>query len=356
MKILRIRAENFRNITFAEVELGGMRHFLLGPNGQGKTNLLEAAGLLNAVRSFRTRDVSLLVKHGARTARVWFDIGHDSEGRVTVEFQLGANTKSVLVNGAPVNRLEDFMGRFPTAVFCSDDIALLRGSPSDRRRWLDQNLASTSREYFVALRRYHGALEARNRLLKDAETRESHYTPFERVMADAAVPLVAARTGACAALASGLVAACAAIGQSEESPALEYRPSSGACADAESWMARWARDRADDQRLRATRCGPHRDDFLFKLFGRAAIDVASEGQQRALVLGLSLAELARRRACSPTAPVVLADDIVGELDPARRAAFKRALGDDLQVLATGTTAPEFSDPWRIHAVYAGEYR
>jgi DNA replication and repair protein RecF len=260
----------------------------------------------------------------------------------------------VRVNGDVVARLEDYMGRFPTAVFCSDDITLLRGAPSDRRRWLDQALASTSRDYFTALRRYHGALEARNRLLKDAETREAHYVPFERVMADAAAPLFHARTAALATLGDGLVAACSAIGQSAEDPALDYR-ASGAYPDSESWLARWARDRADDLRLRATRCGPHRDDFSFKLFGRAAADVASEGQQRGLVLGLSLAELARRRQAVPIAPIVLADDIVGELDPIRRAAFKRALGDDLQVIATGTVPPDAAALWRIHPVSAGVY-
>ena len=354
MKLLRMRVADFRNITFAEVNFGGPRHFLLGSNGQGKTNLLEAVAMLNALRSFRTRDAKNLVRHGAKAARLWFEVEREGEGIVTVELSLGADTKSVLVNGEPVKRFEDFVGKYPASVFCSDDIVLLRGSPADRRRWLDMSLAATDAGYFTALRRYHGALAERNRLLKDAETRPTLLLPFEKVMAPAAVALVAARTAALAELHAGLAAACAAIGQAAESPALDYRPSS-ALIDEAAWLELWARDRHDDIRMRATRRGPQRDDFIFRLFGRPAAAVASEGQQRGLVLGLSLAELARRRRVTGLAPVVLADDILGELDPERKAGFRRALGDDLQVIATGTTPPADADAWRIHAVNSGGY-
>ena len=129
MRLLRLRAADFRNIGFAEVDLAGPRHFLLGANGQGKTNLLEAVGMLNALRSFRTRDVRTLLRHGAKSARLRFEVEHERDGVTTVEMEFGAETKSVLVDGEPVRRFEDFVGRFPAAVFCSDDIALLRGSP-----------------------------------------------------------------------------------------------------------------------------------------------------------------------------------------------------------------------------------
>ena len=349
-----MRAADFRNITFAEVAFDGPRHFLLGSNGQGKTNLLEAVALLNALRSFRTRDTRLLVRHGAKAARLWFEVEREHEGVVTIELTLGADTKSVLVNGDPVKRFEDFVGRFPSAVFCSDDIVLLRGTPADRRRWLDMALAASDSGYFVALRRYHGALAERNRLLKDAEARPSLLLPFEKVMAPAAVALVAARTAALAELHAGLASACAAIGQAAESPGIEYKLSAPP-ADETAWLELWARDRPDDIRMRATRRGPHRDDFLFRLFGRPAVAVASEGQQRGLVLGLSLAELARRRRVTGLAPVVLADDILGELDPSRKAGFRSALGDDLQVLATGTVPPDDPASWRVHRVESGGY-
>lgn len=354
MRLLRMRAADFRNIAFAEVVFGGPRHFLFGSNGQGKTNLLEAVALLNALRSFRTRDTRLLVRHGAAAARLWFEVARDDGVVSAVELAVGADTKSVMVDGEPVRRFEDFVGRFPAAVFCSDDIVLLRGSPADRRRWLDMTLAASDPGYFTALRRYHGALAERNRLLKDAETRASLLTPFEKVMAPAAAALVAARSAALAELSGGLSAACAAIGQAAEAPGLDYRASASPASEAD-WLAMWERDRGDDARLRATRRGPHRDDFLFRLFGRPASAVASEGQQRGLVLGLSLAELARRRRVTGLAPVVLADDILGELDPERKAGFRRALGEELQVIATGTVPPEDSGAWRVHRVAGGAY-
>lgn len=354
MRLLRVRAADFRNIVFADVDLSADRTFLLGANGQGKTNLLEAVGLLNALRSFRARDSRLLARHGAKAFWLRFHVTHEHDGENVVDVAFGGENKTVSVNEEPVRRLEDFIGRFPVATFCSDDIVLLRGSPADRRRWLDMSLASSDSGYIAALRRYHGALAGRNRLLKDAETRASLLVPFEKVMAPAAVTLFAARDAALKELAANLARSCAAIGQSGEEPGLDFRPSA-APADEAGWLALWDRDRNDDARLRATRRGPHRDDFLFRLFGRPAAAVASEGQQRGLVLGLSLAELARRRRVTGLAPVVLADDIVGELDPDRRAGFRRAIGSGLQVIATGTVAPEDAENWRLVNVSGGRY-
>src|SRR6478736_10080696 len=116
MRLLRMRAADFRNITFAEVNFAGPRHFLLGPNGQGKTNLLEAVAMINALRSFRTRDAKFLVRHGAKAARLWFEVEREDGEISTVELALGADTKSVLVDGEPVKRFEDFVGKFPAAV------------------------------------------------------------------------------------------------------------------------------------------------------------------------------------------------------------------------------------------------
>ena len=138
-------------------------------------------------------------------------------------------------------------------------------------------------------------------------------------------------------------------------PPSVYEASANAPDDA-AWRELFRRSRAQDKLLRATQKGPHRDDFRFRIFSRAAEDFASEGQQRGMTLSLGLAQLALFRDRLGVAPVVLADDVLGELDEARRAGFWAAVGSGLQVFATGTRPPDDAGAWRIFTVEAGTYR
>ncbi len=110
-----------------------------------------------------------------------------------------------------------------------------------------------------------------------------------------------------------------------------------------------------DKILGSTQKGIHRDDYSFKIFGKNAADFASEGQQRGIALALSLAQLSLFRKKSKIAPIVLADDVLNELDPKRRENFWREIGDDFQILATGTTLPKDAKNWQIYAVKNGTY-
>lgn len=358
MRISRLRASDFRNIGFADLDFGGAKRiFLVGKNGQGKTNLLETASLLTALRSFRTRDSRLLVRGGKKEARVFIALEHEREGRTELTFTLGANgTKNAeLGAGTPVRRLSDFVGRFPAVVFSSDDIALLRGSPSGRRRWMDLTFSTIDPEYFLRLQNYHRALESRNRLLKEARSTDSQLEAFEKILAENGCRLVEIRSRemrGVAGLFSEFVGRIVRSG--DEDSSLAYEPSVSA-AEPAAWAETFRRSRAQDRLLRATQKGPHRDDFRFRIRGRAAEDFASEGQQRGMTLALGLAQLALFRERLGVAPVVLADDVLGELDAERRAGFWSAVGEELQVVATGTQPPEDSGAWSVFAVEAGRY-
>jgi DNA replication and repair protein RecF len=354
MRLRQIRLSNFRNVRFAAVPLDYERVFLLGANGQGKTNLLEAAGLLPALRSFRTQDTSLLIRHSADAAQAGFSLHHESEGDVEIAVTLESKKKTVLVDGSPVRRFPEFIGRFPAVPFCAADIALLRGAPAVRRRWLDMLLSGTDPAYLSALRDYHGALAGRNLLLRQPVPDAAQLLAFEKTMAPCAEVLIAARRGALEDLAAELGIRCDEIGLPGGAAGLAYAPNAAPGSIA-GWLELFVRQRPADLLLRTTQRGPHRDDFSFSLSGHSAEDVASEGQQRALVLGLELAALTRLRRLRPVAPVVLADDILGELDPACKAGFWRALGGVCQVIATGTVPPEDASAWEIVRVEAGEY-
>lgn len=358
MRIARLRAADFRNIEFADLDFGADRRiFLAGRNGQGKTNLLEAASLLTALRSFRTRDSRLLVRRGQKNARLFFLLDHEREGETELTLTLSANgTKTVETGaGTQIRRLSEFVGRFPAVVFSSDDIALLRGSPAGRRRWLDITLSAVSADYFRLLQRYHRALDARNRLLKLSVSDEGQFEAFEKILAESGAKITEARSRETARISALFAESAAKIAQVEESPELNYAASFDGGTDVGAWRDFFRRSRAQDRLLRATQKGPHRDDFRLRIFGVPAEDFASEGQQRGMTLSLGLAQIALFRERLGVAPVVLADDVLGELDSVRKAGFWNAVGDDLQVVATGTRPPDDSRSWRVFKTESGRY-
>lgn len=356
MRLNRLRVSQFRNVEFADLSFAGMRIFLFGENAQGKTNLLESVSLLTALRSFRTRDLKQLIRHGEKTAQAAFELEHEIEGATRVLFAVDASgAKRVEIGeGAPVKRMGEFVGRFPAVVFSSEDVAILRGAPSVRRRWFDVTFSAVSSEYLTQLQRFYRALESRNKLLKNEPAAAGQMLAFEKIMAESGEFLVRTREREMQGLAEKFAEMARRILGSSAAPELLYAPSVRADG-VQAWEAFFERSRRTDFIFHATQKGPHRDDFHFRLNGKNAADFASEGQQRGLSLALGLAQLALFRERTKIAPIVLADDVLSELDPIRRENFWREVGEELQVIATGTQLPPNPEQWIIFNVVNGTY-
>jgi len=354
MRITAIGLQHFRNIAGARLEFSGRLQFLVGPNGQGKTNLLEAAGFVTALRSFRTTDHGSLIQSGQREAALACDIDHDHEGeaQLKVSFQPGA--KLAWLDGQRVTRLGDVIGKFPTVVFSSQDQQLVRGSPAGRRRWLDMTLSAANAHYLRHLQAYHRALAGRNALLKrNAVTAE--FEAFENVLAEHGFELVSARREALSELAKVLTERYSVIADQAYPVGFAYAPQV-ALESAEQMRERLADTRARDLILKSTGTGPHRDDFEFTLRDKTAKEFASEGQQRTLVLSLRLAQAEWFRERTQVEPVLLADDVLGELDADRRERFWSAVPETNQVIATGTNHPGAGlGDWQVFRVSEGEF-
>jgi DNA replication and repair protein RecF len=350
MRLTRIRAADFRNLTFADVALDATRVFLIGENGQGKTNLLEAAALVSSFRSFRTTDISPLIKSGSTEARLRIDVRLSPSEHAEVEIRLAKGSRKALLNGTPVTSVAQHLGQFPTIVFCSDDLRIVRGSPSNRRRWLDAAIGGTDPRYLSAVRDYTRALEGRNALLKAELRSDEELRAFEKAMLAPARLLAEIRAQVLPELAETLRQACARAGFPDKGADLIYQPDTPADRLEETW----GRLRNADLAAGTTLKGPQRDDFNMMFGGQDAADYASEGQQRLLVLALCLARLQRDTQRAPTPPVILADDVLGELDDIRRRAFWAEVGDSHQVIATGTTPPP-SGEWLTYRVSGGGY-
>jgi DNA replication and repair protein RecF len=361
MRFASATLQNFRNLPLAQVVLKGRRTFLCGANGQGKTNFLEALGYVTALRSFRGAEPRALVALGQTQAGLGFVVEHERFGESRVTMTFGADGRTVEWERGKVARLADFIGQFPTVVFSSQDNQLLRGSPSLRRRWLDLTLAAMDGAYLAALQGYTRAVAERNMLLKQGGRDLATLAAFEHEAAAHATRLVAARIAGVAALSDLFREAharlvpegSAAAGGAPEQAALIYAPDTAA-ATRDEFAALLEKARPRDTSLKSTERGPHRDDLEFVLGGRPAKNFASEGQQRCLVIALRLAQAAYFRARSGIEPVLLCDDVLGELDPVRRRRFWAALQGEPQVIATGTSLPD-DDPqaWQVIEVVAG---
>ncbi|MFH1497816.1 MAG: DNA replication and repair protein RecF [Verrucomicrobiota bacterium] len=355
MRLRRITLQTFRNIPLAELTLEGRQQFFVGQNGQGKTNLLEAVGFVSALRSFRTGDTKVLIQEGKTDAAIAADFEHEKLGPTNLVIRLRPGGKEVLCDGERVDRLGDYIGRFPTVVFSSQDQQLVRGAPGLRRRWLDLTLAAVDPAYMRDLQAYHRALAGRNQLLKNPSPSTAELTAFEHPLAAAAAGLAARREDGLAALGAHVAAAYERIADGAEPAGLRAAPDV-TVADAAGWRGLFERNRQRDRQFRTTLAGPHRDDITLTIGGRAAKDYGSEGQQRSLVLALRLAQMTFFRERTGVEPILLADDVLGELDKDRRRRFWASLGESRQVIATGTALPdaELGD-WQVFNVNDGAF-
>lgn len=347
MRFTHLSLENFRSYPQLQLPVHADALFLLGNNGTGKTNILEALGLVTALRSFRTQEVRSLIHWGKREARLLFMLQHTQFGETSLEISLKPGGKEVLWDAEPVRRLGDFAGRFPTVVMSSQDIQLLRGSPQLRRRFLDIVLSSADSTYLAALRNYHKALLARNQLLKRGAA-AAERAAFDRQLIPAAVQLIRIRAAGVEALSRYLNTSYAKIADGAEAPAMLYEPDTD-CNEETSFARMLAENAERDSILKTTSRGPHRDDLRLGLFCRQAREYGSEGQQRALVLALRFAQLDYLREQCGEEPVLLADDILNELDSPRRERFWRGVSAGTQVIATGTRPPAvaLSREWQL---------
>ncbi len=353
MRFGNIRLQDFRNIGFAELDLDSPRTFLLGPNGQGKSNLLEALGLVTALRSFRTQDLSALPRKGAVEYTAVYTIADERQSVVELEVRGGNGGRTVRLDGEAVNRLADYIGRFPVVPLSSGDLQLLRGSPTERRRFLDLTLSAADRGYYEALRRYHRGVAERNRLLKRGGT-IAELAAFETEMAPAAARIAKRRKESLSELGARVKQTYEALADREEGPELSFKPDVTE-PDEEAFRLLWERSRERDGILGSTRHGPHRDDFELRLSVGGAREYGSDGQQRALCVALRLAQARYFQSALGQAPVLLADDVLGELDPRRRAGFWKACPADWQIVASGTARPEGEVDWAVWKVKEGAF-
>ena len=277
-------------------------------------------------------------------------------GKGEVHLKFTSKGKELCLNQTKVSRFSDFMGMFPTVVLCAEDMQFLRGAPSLRRRFLDLTLAAMDSGYFDCLRKYHRTLMQRNVLLRERSICRKTLEAYDVILAALAHSLYCMRREAIGVISGFLRDSYNAISLEKEVPDLLYKPDSE-IDSAEAFLELLQSNFQRDSLLKSTQRGPHRDDFEFRINEKLARLYASEGQQRTLVVALRLAQIAYFKQQSGLKPILLADDVLGQLDPKRGEAFWEALDPGLQVIATGTSLDSVlkDRDWQVFNVCSGQF-
>lgn len=345
-RLASIDIRDYRNLAQVALDLPESGLALIGDNGQGKTNFLEAIYYFQLLRSARgTRDADA-VRFGAEAFHLRGEVRGPVEAVVSIGFERATKKKRVRIDGVPTQRLSDALGMLPAVMVSPADSVLAGGEPSARRRYLDVLLALTSRSYLSALQAYRTSLQHRNAAIRDiargGRANEESVAVWEAPLAEHGGTLVEERRAWVAEHAKRYRELCKAIG--EQSPTtLAYQGSTAEATDPSvSLRELLAARRASDIRRAATHTGPHRDTLSLTLDGRELRNVGSAGQQRTAAVALRLLEAETYQRRSGSAPVFLMDDPFAELD-ARRGA---AIVEVLRLAAIGQTflaVPKASD-------------
>ncbi len=337
-RIVRLGVQNFRNIALADLRFGPNFNVVYGDNGQGKTNLLEAAYVACTSKSFRANKLSeVLSRPLVGPMRVHMTskcMGVETQKQVELE----STTRRVLMDGQTPESMFVYAARTPVVVFHPQELNLSMGPSQLRRKLLDRVALYTEPSSTRVSAEYKRAMKARQTLLGTHGVHDSTLAAFEQIAATRAVAMQETRRHVTGHLSNHAARAFTELGAVNQKFTASYRCSGEERAD--KIQAELKLSREDDRRRGFAAVGPHRDEVVLKLDGRALRGQASQGQHRLAVLALKIAEMHAIHEATGALPLLLLDDISSELDAKRTAAlfaFLDALSG--QVIVT-TTRPE----------------
>lgn len=327
MLLEALRLRHFRNLTAVDLNPHPRFNILHGENGQGKTNLLEAVYLLSAVKSFRPQTNRDLIEWGREQALLEARVDRGGAERV-VKVEITGRGKKVFLNGSQVRQLASFFGTVNVVIFGPEDIAILKGSPSQRRRFVDRAIFNALPAYATEHQHFEDILQHRNALLKDDSLDRALLAVYDEQLVQYGAQVIWRRLTFLKHFQPVLRRVFKQIFRQDFEARLDYHFKWASPAvdvdeltgvhDVESMLQRGLSDTRADERARGyTLIGPHRDDLAATLDGRDVKTFASQGQHRAFVLAMKIAEITYLEDRYLFAPILLLDDVSSELDRQR---------------------------------------
>ncbi|MBD5635449.1 MAG: DNA replication/repair protein RecF [Candidatus Eremiobacteraeota bacterium] len=345
MILTHLMLANVRNYASLDFSPEPGLNVFIGPNAQGKSNLLEAIGLLGTGKSFRTSREAEIVTSGMPSAALSGDARVAAGNvRLSCTLNLGATglRKVYAINGRGV-RYASYLGKMRVVTFVPAHLALVAGPPSGRRSLVNAALAQESPAYYGALANYQRILLQKNALLRGSiAPDETLLRTYDERLIETGTNLMLARRAFVLALAERAKAVHRAwVGDREGDLEIVYEPDVPFDAPTRDGIAgafatRILQKRVAEVARRTTLAGPHRDDVAFRLGGVSLAAFGSQGQQRTAVLALKVAEYGVLENRAGEAPLLLLDDVLSELDPERQRAFLQGVGSFEQAFVTTT--------------------
>jgi DNA replication and repair protein RecF len=324
--VSKLLVRDFRCFSNLEIEFHPESTCIIGRNASGKTSLLEAVAVLTRLQSPRTNSLGQLIRLGAK--------GLVTDGFVSnyhLQFYYSVTRRKLALDAVEQKSTTDYLAVAKVVYFANSDINLIQGSADTRRRFLDFIGSQFFDDYRAILRSYEKALHSRNHYLKSMPARPREVNAYSKPLLQYGQRLTALRAILLERLQPHVIESFSAISDRDEMLKLSYLP--GASADFEKALLD---SQEEELRVRMTVVGPHRDDFQLYLNSNATGAFASEGQQRTIAVALKLAQARILELEFKQPPMLLLDDVFGELDPARRNRLFAALPSRGQRLVTTT--------------------
>jgi len=325
--LTELQLRNFRCFETLRVDFAPGFNFFIGENGQGKTSILEAACVLLRLQSQRSSTLAPLIRIGHKSFQV-----SGSYQEHALDFRYSTLRRKLGFDHAEPRSTAEYLSLGRVVSLANTDIELVRGGSDFRRRFLDFLGAQVQGGYRTTLRSYERALRSRNALLKSSHPRPRELAAYDQPLLEHGARLSGMRAQLLKRLEPFAAAAHQDISDSREVLALNFAP-----GNSDDFAADLARSRPQETRLRQTVVGPHRDDITLLVDEMPASQYASEGQQRTVALAAKIAQAHVFALEEGPAPLLLIDDIFGELDPGRRNRLLRSLPAEAQKLVTATS-------------------
>ncbi len=346
MYLENIELQNFRNYDTTELSFSPSINVLIGENAQGKTNLIESIYFLAMSRSHRTSRDRELIRWDSDFSKVKGLLKKKSHS-VPLEIILSKRGKMAKLNHLEQKKLSDYIGQLNVILFAPEDLSLVKGSPSVRRKFIDMELGQMNKIYLHHLAQYQRILKQRNQFLKQARY-DSNYDKVylevltEQLAAEGAEVLYA-RFRFVKRLNNWAQAVQADISNDKEELHIRYKTTANATAEmsVETIFAGLKEDyqTAETQEIDqgTTTIGPHRDDLVFYVNERNVQTYGSQGQQRTTALSLKLAEIELMHEITGEYPILLLDDVLSELDDSRQTHLLNSIQNKVQTFITTTS-------------------
>jgi DNA replication and repair protein RecF len=344
LRISNLKLNNFRNYISEEFLFGEGINVIFGGNAQGKTNVLESIYLCSCGRSHRTSKDQEMIRFGSQGYRVYVEV--ESSGlnpSVEISIKKGEK-KKIMINGVPVKRIGELLGNVRTVMFSPEEMSIVKGPPSARRRFIDISLSQIKPSYFYDLQKYGRILKQRNNLLREIREKEKNRTTLDvwsEALADTGARIIERRIEITGKISKIAEEKQEAITRGQDKLKIGYSPSF-------KIENRREKEEIKEEFLReieknyekeifygVTLLGPHRDDWTISQGAMDIKEYGSQGQQRTAVLAIKLAEMKIIEEETGEMPVLLLDDVMSELDAKRREYLLKSV-EGMQVLITAT--------------------